>query len=189
MSRAGVVIPESKAYGVPQDGDNSGGSPFGRHLATGSDLGNRSPRRESDRARRQRGVRFRCCERDMLTSWADSGSQRQPLSSSPAARTGIGLAAPPEPIRVYHFTHLRNLAGIIERGLRSDAACRRDGLTEVEIGSAGIRERRLHLPVGDVGPGGCVGDYVPWYFGPRSPMMYTLSRNNYEYQAGFESRR
>ena len=38
----------------------------------------------------------------------------------------------------------------------------------------------------DVGPGGCVGDYVPWYFGPRSPMMFTLSRNNYEYQDGFD---
>jgi ssDNA thymidine ADP-ribosyltransferase, DarT len=96
------------------------------------------------------------------------------------------LAAPPDPIRVYHFTHLRNLAGIIEEALQSDAACRRQGLTKVEIGSAGIRERRLQLPVGDVGPGGCVGDYVPWYFGPRSPMMFTLSRSNYEYQDGFD---
>ena len=96
------------------------------------------------------------------------------------------MSSPPDPVRVYHFTHLRNLAGIIEGGLRSDAACRREGLTEVEIGSAGIRERRLELPVGDVGPGGSVGDYVPWYFGPRSPMMFTLSRNNYEYQEGFD---
>lgn len=94
-------------------------------------------------------------------------------------------AAPPDPIRVFHFTHLDNLPGIIDTGLRSDAACRREGLTQVEIGSAGIRERRLFLPVGDVGAGGCVGDYVPWYFGPRSPMMFTLSRNNYEYQDGF----
>lgn len=96
------------------------------------------------------------------------------------------MATPPDPIRIYHFTHLRNLPGIIEEGLWSDAACRREGLTQVEIGSAGIRERRLNLSVGDVGPGGCVGDYVPWYFGPRSPMMFTLSRNNYEYQQGFD---
>jgi len=96
------------------------------------------------------------------------------------------VSSAPDPIRVYHFTHQRNLAGIIAEGLRSDAACRRDGLTEVEIGSVGIRERRLHLPVGDVGAGGCVGEYVPWYFGPRSPMMFTLTRNNYEYQEGFD---
>ena len=81
----------------------------------------------------------------------------------------------PSPIRIVHFTHVRNLKGIIAGGLRSDAACRREGRTEVEIGSARIRERRYNLSVGNVGPGGCVGDYVPWYFGPRSPMMYTLS--------------
>lgn len=96
------------------------------------------------------------------------------------------MAGQPDPIWIYHFTHLRNLAGIIAGGLRSDAACRREGLTEVDIGSSTIRERRLRLPVGAVGAGGCVGDYVPWYFAPRSPMMYTLSRNNYEYKAGFD---
>lgn len=92
----------------------------------------------------------------------------------------------PDPIRIFHFTHIKNLEGIIADGLRSDAVCRRDGLTEVEIGSTSIRQRRLELPVGNVGPGGNVGDYVPWYFGPRSPMMYTLSRNNYEYREGFD---
>lgn len=96
------------------------------------------------------------------------------------------MAAPLDPIDVYHFTHLRNLPGIVKDGLHSDASCRRKGLTQVQVGSAGIRERRLRLPVGNVGPGGCVGDYVPWYFGPRSPMMFTLSRNNYEFQEGFD---
>lgn len=92
----------------------------------------------------------------------------------------------PNPIRIVHFTHVRNLPSIVESGLVSDAGCRRSGLTQVEIGSSGIRERRLMLPVGNVGPGGFVGDYVPFYFGPRSPMMFTLCRNNYEYQQGFD---
>ena len=91
-----------------------------------------------------------------------------------------------DPIPVFHFTHLRNLPSVISRGLQSDAACRRDALTQVEIGAHDIRERRLRLAVGDVGPGGYVGDYVPWYFGPRSPMMFTLNRNNYEYRDGFD---
>lgn len=94
--------------------------------------------------------------------------------------------AAPDPIRVVHFTHIKNLEGIIADGLWSDAVCRREGLTEVEVGSTSIRQRRLELPVGAVGPGGNVGDYVPWYFGPRSPMMYALSRNNYEYREGFD---
>ena len=92
----------------------------------------------------------------------------------------------PDPILVYHFTHIRNLASILEKGLQSDAACRREDLTQIEIGSNAIRERRLTYPVGDIGPGRCVGDYVPWYFGPRSPMMYALSHNNYEYKDGFD---
>lgn len=111
---------------------------------------------------------------------------RRALSALWRTKERDRVAAPPDPILVYHFTHIRNLPGIIEGGLRSDAVCRRDGLTQVEVGSAGIRERRLQLPVGDLGPGGYVGDYVPWYFGPRSPMMFTLSRNNYEYQQGFD---
>lgn len=96
------------------------------------------------------------------------------------------MALVPDPIEVYHFTHLRNLPGIIADGIHSDATCRREQLTQVEIGANDIRERRLRLNVGRVGPGGCVGDYVPWYFGPRSPMMFTLGKNNYEYQQGFD---
>lgn len=96
------------------------------------------------------------------------------------------MAHAPDPIQIYHFTHLRNLPGIVADGIHSDATCRREQLTQEEIGSNDIRERRLRLSVGEVGPGGCVGDYVPWYFGPRSPMMFTLGKNNYEYQQGFD---
>lgn len=92
----------------------------------------------------------------------------------------------PNPIRIYHFTHVGNLEAIIKHGLRSDAACRRDGLTSVEIGSSDIRERRLARPLRGVGAGGFVGDYVPWYFAPRSPMMYALNQNRYEYKDGFD---
>lgn len=91
----------------------------------------------------------------------------------------------PRPARIFHFTHIRNLPGIIANGLRSDADCREDDATQVQIGASAIRQRRLTLTV-DAGPGGCVGDYVPWYFAPRSPMMFTLGKNNYEYRDGFD---
>ena len=38
-----------------------------------------------------------------------------------------------------------------------------------------------------VGQGGTLGDYVPLYFAPRSPMLYSISRGNVEtYQGGQE---
>ena len=87
------------------------------------------------------------------------------------------MASRPVPTEVVHFTHIHNLEGIIESGLHSDAHCRQNGLTDTQIGDLNIRERRLALPVG-AGPGGFVGGYVPFYYGPRSPMMFTLDKND-----------
>jgi hypothetical protein len=93
--------------------------------------------------------------------------------------------ARPIPTQIYHFTHVRNLPGILVAGLLCDRACQVAGSTQVEIGSRGIKERRRQRVV-PIEPGGCVGDYVPFYFAPRSPMMYTLSRNNYDFRDGFD---
>jgi hypothetical protein len=39
----------------------------------------------------------------------------------------------------------------------------------------------------DCGPDGTLNDYVPFYFGPRSPMLYTISKGNVrQYQDGQE---
>lgn len=91
----------------------------------------------------------------------------------------------PSPTYLYHFTHVRNLPGVVEQGLLSDAACKESGATQVEIGSSEIKARRLARAV-PIEPGGCIGDYVPFYFAPRSPMMFTLGHNNYEYRGGFD---
>jgi hypothetical protein len=40
-----------------------------------------------------------------------------------------------------------------------------------------IQDRRARTAV-PCGPGGNLHDYVPLYFAPRSPMLYTLSRGN-----------
>lgn len=91
----------------------------------------------------------------------------------------------PEPTTIVHFTHVRNLPGMVQHGLRSDAVCRGQGLTQVEVGDLDIRERRLTLPVG-TGPGGFVGDYVPFYFGPRSPMMFRLRKTDEHFLAEYD---
>ena len=54
----------------------------------------------------------------------------------------------------------------------------------MNIGHKHIKARRLNRSV-PVGPRGTVGDYVPFYFAPRSPMLFAISRGNVEgYTAG-----
>jgi len=47
----------------------------------------------------------------------------------------------------------------------------------VNIGHTHIKARRLNRVV-PVGPRGTVGDYVPFYFAPKSPMLFAISRGN-----------
>ncbi|MDZ4721203.1 MAG: DUF4433 domain-containing protein [Roseiflexaceae bacterium] len=81
-------------------------------------------------------------------------------------------------IDLYHITHVRNLPAIIARGaLCCHTIADRDQLTSVTIGYRDLKHRRSmrHVPVG---PGGVLSDYVPWYFGPRAPMLYVINKGN-----------
>lgn len=83
----------------------------------------------------------------------------------------------PEPTLVYHFTHRRHLLSIVEHGLLSDVDAAGSSRLEVEIGHTHIKERRRVRQV-PVQPGGMVGDYVPFYFAPRSPMLFAIGAGN-----------
>jgi hypothetical protein len=75
---------------------------------------------------------------------------------------------------LFHFTHIDNLPAILEQGaLYSDAAIRSAGRLANEAGDPAIKQRRRGQPV-TCSPGGYVGDYVPFYFAARSPMMLKL---------------
>jgi len=72
-----------------------------------------------------------------------------------------------------------NLPSIIaDSGLVSDAAMIARGGPAAAIGMSAIKRRRLQLPL-DCHPGDCVGDYVPFYFCPRSIMLYLISCANH----------
>ena len=73
-----------------------------------------------------------------------------------------------------HFTHLDNLPDIVAAGRLVCDAQAHQGLTRTEVGDVGIKEARRRRAV-DAGPGGFVGDYVPFYFAGRSPMMYRIA--------------
>jgi hypothetical protein len=86
---------------------------------------------------------------------------------------------------LFHFTHTKNLASIVQSGkLLSDTAAQTAGCISVEVGDRDVKSRRRELAV-DVGPGGCPADYFPFYFAPRSPMLYVISKGQVpEYQEG-----
>jgi hypothetical protein len=99
------------------------------------------------------------------------------------------MTPPPPRPKIYHITHVDNLAAIVaDGGLVSDAAMIARGGPAAPIGMSTIKQRRLSLPV-DCHPGDHVGDYVPFYFCPRSIMLFVIHcANNPEltYRGGQE---
>ena len=88
---------------------------------------------------------------------------------------------------LYHITHVTNLPAILNAGgLWCDAERNRRGLSVTGIAHQHIKERRARRRV-PVGAGGVVAEYVPFYFAPRSPMLFSIHRGNVEdYRAGQE---
>jgi hypothetical protein len=77
---------------------------------------------------------------------------------------------------IYHITDVSNLARIIETGgLKSDALIAQ-GQGATVIGYAHIKRRRLtQIRVACCG-NRFVGEFVPFYFCPRSPMLYAINQ-------------
>lgn len=83
----------------------------------------------------------------------------------------------PKHVSIYHITDVSNLPGILtDDGLYSDAEVARRNPTV--IGYPHIKERRLkEIRVACCG-GRFVGEFVPFYFCPRSPMLYVINQGN-----------
>ncbi len=87
------------------------------------------------------------------------------------------MLVPTEP-KIYHILHVDRLASVVEDGyLWSDAEARKRGVGGTTIGIADIKERRLSNELSSHS-GLHVGDCVPFYFCPRSVMLYVLHRAN-----------
>ncbi|OJU80810.1 MAG: hypothetical protein BGO11_19615 [Solirubrobacterales bacterium 70-9] len=84
----------------------------------------------------------------------------------------------PNPTKIYHITHVENIASIVETGgLLSDAKMIENGGPKVPVGMNDIKARRLRLPVKCHLPDK-VGEYVPFFFCPRSVMLYIFHMDN-----------
>src|SRR3954447_8446528 len=89
------------------------------------------------------------------------------------------MATPPARPTIYHITHGRNLARIIADGcLWSDAEIIARGGPAAGIGMSHIKKRRLEELDVTCHPGTKVGQFVPFYFCPRSVMLYILHKGN-----------
>lgn len=89
------------------------------------------------------------------------------------------MTLPPVNPKLYHIVHVDKLPSIVADGrLICDAVMANRDDAGTVIGMSGIKERRLRLPLG------ChrdlhVGDCVPFYFCPRSVMLYLIYQANH----------
>lgn len=84
----------------------------------------------------------------------------------------------PQPTYIFHITHVNNLPSIIANGgLHTCGTLRQAGVSYRDIAYPTLQDRRARKAV-SCGAGGTLHDYVPFYFAPRSPMLYTISKGN-----------
>jgi ssDNA thymidine ADP-ribosyltransferase, DarT len=89
----------------------------------------------------------------------------------------LQIGNPPDQTLIFHITDVGNLEGILgEGGLLPDAIM--NGRENEKIGYDNIKERRLtetRIPC-------CghkfVGEFVPFCFCPRTPMLFTINKGN-----------
>lgn len=86
---------------------------------------------------------------------------------------------PPNRPKIYHITHLENLAQMVDGVIWSDAERLRRKLDCKIVGMSEIKRRRLEELQVECHPGSMVGDYVPFYFCFRSVMLYLLHKGNH----------
>ena len=91
--------------------------------------------------------------------------------------------AAPIPTPVYHLTHIDNLASIIQSGgCLSFNRKQNQGIGHIDVAYETIQVRRAQTSV-PCGSGGCLHDYVPFFFAPRPPMLYAIYRTRPKAQA------
>lgn len=91
------------------------------------------------------------------------------------------MASTPSSPKIYHITHVSNLASIVaNQRLVSDAKRTTNQLSCFLVGMSTIKQRRLQEIEVSCYPGTKVGQYVPFYFCPRSIMLYILHRGNHQ---------
>jgi hypothetical protein len=91
------------------------------------------------------------------------------------------IAHAPENPKIYHIVHVDRLPSILkDNRLWCDAKIVSKNFSGTTIGMERIKQRRLHENQLACYPDLYVGDCVPFYFCPRSVMLYLIHRGNNE---------
>ncbi|SFE59999.1 protein of unknown function [Alteribacillus iranensis] len=75
---------------------------------------------------------------------------------------------------LYHITDYKNLPSIFEKGVlvaHSQVTFKKISYSDIAYGH--IQDRRSSTRV-QASPYGMLHDYVPFYFAPKSPMLYAI---------------
>jgi hypothetical protein len=101
------------------------------------------------------------------------------------------MSTPPIHPKIFHITHIDNLASIANSGvIEADSLRVGQGSGQTSIGMTEIKQRRMLEIDVHCHPETKVGEYVPFYFCPRSIMLYILYMGNHKdighYQGGQE---
>ena len=90
------------------------------------------------------------------------------------------MTTPPAQPKIYHITHVDNLDSIAAAGcIEADGRRLRQDGGQTSIGMTEIKRRRLYEIAVSCHPDTKVGEYVPFYFCPRSIMLYILYMGNH----------
>jgi hypothetical protein len=92
--------------------------------------------------------------------------------------------------KIYHILHFDKLSSVVNGGyLLSDAIISTNAPIGTTVGMNNIKQRRLTELTLNTHPDLYVGQCVPFYFCPRSVMLYMMSVNSTEltYQGGQDS--
>lgn len=88
---------------------------------------------------------------------------------------------------LYHITDIKNLPSILERGaLVAHSQVSSNKITYADIAHGNIQDRRAITEV-PLPPYGMLHDYIPFYFAPRSPMLYAIKQGIVENYEGKQS--
>lgn len=86
--------------------------------------------------------------------------------------------SPPKPTIIYRITHYRNVPWILDHGVHCRTSPEQDP-NFINIGNKDLIDRRASRSV-LIPPGGCLNDYVPFYFTPHSIMLYNIHTGRVE---------